>query len=654
MVLTRCLFTAFTLVSLGGSVTAQSAIFERPLSPRIANYSMNAKLLPDEKIVQGEYTLRWWNSSRDTIRTLQFHLYLNAFKNSRSTFMRERPSAMGRDSSECGWVDIDRLQLATGEALPYAFIQPDDDNSHDQTVIEVALSKPLVPGATIEVVCQFRSKLPRAGQRTGFADNEYFFVAQWFPKIGVWENGRWNCHQFHANSEFYADFGVYDLELTVPKRFVVGANAVLLKKEEKSDDVVFQYRQEDVIDVVWTASPEYFVDTQRVAVDGHEVTVTYLLSPGQEPYLLQYREAVPRMLNYFHQWLGRYPYPNLTIVDVPADEAGSIGGMEYPTLITTGNLPTFGFFEPSRHVRYFEIVLFHEFAHNYCMGLLASNEFEEPWVDEGFTSYFEHRALVEYSREFQQSEFGTVLGFPIQSLEYHRGSYLTRPMDGTIAGAAWEHTPGFYQTAAYSKPVLLLTTLERMVGTETMNTITRTYFERWKFRHPRSSDFFAVVEEVTGREMDGFVKDFVYGNGTVDHEVVAVRRLPKPIVRGWFDGEDGMTYVDSVFATDSIATRISFRNNGSIAVPAPIWICLANGDTLRDQWDGRSGLTVRTYRTASEVTSVWIDPEQTNVLDLCLANNACFTAGKTSGIWGITGGFIAAFQELLQILFLWM
>jgi len=201
-----------------------------PLSDRAVSYQISVRLDPGPHTLEGEQSLTWRNTTTRPADELRFHLYLNAFKNDRTTFMKEsggihRGNRMREDG--WGWIDLLSLRRHDGaDLLPAAeFIRPDDANAGDETVLRVPLAEPVAPGATIDLDMAFSARLPRVFARTGYKGN-YHFVAQWFPKIGVLEEAGWNCHQFHYNSEFFADFGTYDVSITVPSEFVVGATGV--------------------------------------------------------------------------------------------------------------------------------------------------------------------------------------------------------------------------------------------------------------------------------------------------------------------------------------------------------------------------------------------------------------------------------------------
>jgi hypothetical protein len=258
-------------------------ILKAPMSPRITNYQIRAALDPEKKTVNGEMAVEWRNPSRDTVRDLQFHLYLNAFKNMRSKFMGSRPTRLS-DEDDWGFTDITEMMTSQGENLldGIEFIQPDvagpvqnlglpdekplppDVYDKDQTVARIKLDQPVLPDSTIRLNIRFTSKLPKITARTGFSQ-DYFFVAQWFPKLGVYEpagmryaeKGGWNTHQFHPSSEFYANHSLYEVEITLPEGYEVGTGGKLTGQKSAGRMQTLSYRAEDIVDFAWTASRNY-------------------------------------------------------------------------------------------------------------------------------------------------------------------------------------------------------------------------------------------------------------------------------------------------------------------------------------------------------------------------------------------------------------
>ncbi|MDX1429179.1 MAG: hypothetical protein R3282_02775, partial [Rhodothermales bacterium] len=327
-----------------------TALSERPVA-----YEIHASLDPATKKVVGTQTLAWRNRGPTAVSELQFHLYLNGFRDNHSTYMREsggqfrgmRGSPDHRGSivlTELYWISSSDAGAAN-ELTPVSlldrmiFIQPDDDNVFDETVFSVTLPSPVPPGERARLTFGFESTLPRVFARTGWEEtakgNLFFLVAQWFPKIGVYEipgqryvpnsatEGRWNTHQFHANSEFYADFGTYRVTMDVPADYVVGATGRRISEESVGERKSITYEAEDVHDFAWTASPDFI----EYSDEWEHVAIRTLMLPEHERYAERVVNATKISLDRMDRWVGPYPYETLTVVDA----LGGAVGMEYPT-----------------------------------------------------------------------------------------------------------------------------------------------------------------------------------------------------------------------------------------------------------------------------------------------------------------------------------
>ncbi|TAE29384.1 MAG: M1 family peptidase [Cytophagales bacterium] len=609
------------------------------LSPRIANYEIDVALDPATKRLTGRQTLRWRNTSNDPITELQFHLYLNAFRDEKSTFMREsggqlRGQYIDKDD-KLAWGSIDLLSTrlthdngaGTSENLTNKaqFIQPDDratdrQNRDDRTVVRIPLQTPIRPGETVAIDMAFRAKLPRIFARTGFS-RDYFLVGQWFPKIGVYETpgtryqtgprGRWNCHQFHAHSEFYADFGTYDVRITTPTEYVTGATGQLLgtTKSAKANTKTERWQANDVVDFAWTASPRYEVVDDVWTRPGHarpgggNVNIRLLMQPEHRAQADRHLYAAKAALSYFHRVLGRYPYATLTIVDPPLHGSGS-AGMEYPTFITAGT--SWGLPDGARFA---EIVTVHEFGHQYFMQLLASNEFEEAWLDEGFNQYFEGRIMDEtYGPKSSQVD---LFGFRMGDMESSRDTYvrLDNPAIGPSFGNTWQLPDGYYGALTYSKPATWLRTLEGLVGRKTMDEIMRTYFQRWQFRHPNADNFIAIVNEIApartglryGSDFNWFFDQVLYGDKVCDYELYSIRNR-----------RQGKAF----------RSTIQVMRRGDAQMPVDVLVHFEDGKELMLFWDGKARSQTFTLNQNAEVLWATIDPKQKLYIDTNLNNNS--------------------------------
>jgi len=369
-----------------------------PLSPRNANYTIAATLDPATRAITATETIVWRNITSRPATDLQFHLYWNAWRDTTSTFMRERAFSGGGDrtSRNVGdWarIDISSITLTAPAAADLTasqrFIAPDDGNEDDRTVMRVPLPQPVGPGQTVTVAIAWTSHVPRTFARTG-AIGKFFFIAQWFPKLGVLQDQGWNCHQFHAGTEFFSDYGVYDVSLTVPTGWPVGGTGVERERRDNGNKTTaHRYHQEDVHDFAWTTSPDYIERTARFEHPSlPPVDMRLLLQPEHADQADRHFDATRTTLEYYGEWYGPYPYGHITIVD-PAWQSGA-GGMEYPTLFTAGTR----WLAPAR-VTTPEGVTVHEAGHQFWYGIVGNNEFEDAWMDEGFNTFSTARAIAQ-------------------------------------------------------------------------------------------------------------------------------------------------------------------------------------------------------------------------------------------------------------------
>ena len=651
------------LISVSALSFSMKEFFSTPLSPRIANYDISVKLNTEEKTLEGKEILYWKNTSSDTITSLQFHLYLNAFKNTQSTFMTEggrNIPMMDEKENVWGWIDIESMKDEAGNELVSGmkFIHPDDDNEDDQTVVSVPLAKPILPNGEIKLNIDFKAKLPKVIARTGYSKN-FFLVAQWFPKIGVYEpagmryaeKGQWNCHQFHARSEFYADFGIYNVDITVPDDYVVGATGSLQVVDSNTGTKTYFYRAEDVIDFAWTCSPDYLVKEDK----WKDVSIRLLIQPEHESLSERYISSAINSLEYFDQNLGKYPYATLTIVDPPLHGAGA-SGMEYPTFIT--GMSFHGMPEGLKGV---EMVTIHEFGHQYFMGLLASNEFEEPWLDEGFNSYFEVKVMDHYYGE--KNSVMDFWAYHMGNAEMQRNNYLSmsNPKIAENFRASWEFKHGGYGSLTYAKTATWLITLEGLVGVETMNEIMKTYFERWKFKHPCAKDFITVVNEITtknhgdkfGKNMNWFFDQVLYSAEMCDYKLALVSNTKIKKDLGIFKNKNAWVAPDKEEPKEEdentvYKSRVVIHRMGEVIMPQEILIHFENGEEKIESWDGKDRSFELNYEGTNKVEWAQIDPNEKVYMDQNFINNSYTTKPKKAAQQKYGTLFLFWVQNVMQ------
>jgi hypothetical protein len=609
---------------------ATTAAFSDALVPPISSYEISCRLDAEKKTVEGTELLTWTNRTSHPAATLQFHLYLNAFRNSRSTFMREA-GGRGRNGEPLreswGAVEILRLTFPDGtDLLPaITYIAPDDGNVDDRTVAEVTLPRPVAPGETVRISLDFRSRLPRVFRRTGWK-GDFFLVAQWFPKIGVLQESGWNCHEFHFNSEFFSDFGDYDVTIDVPARYRGKVGATGQRVEERvgsGDRILYRFRQESVHDFSWTADPEYLVIKDFFREAGlHDVEITLLLQPEHRAQAERHFRAVKAALSYMGRILGPYPYGTLTLVDPPWG-ARTAGGMEYPTLITCGtNLVAPG------NVQSPEGVTVHEFGHQFFYGILASNEFEEPYLDEGFNTYMTDRVLkATYGPNHPVVNFFGYR-FPLGIDEVYpvdaNRSFFAEATKDVHAQASWSFRDrASYGASSYSHTALALATLENLIGTNVMDRALHLYFERWKFKHPRLNDFADAVNQVTGRDWSWFFDRTFRGSGNVDYAVEQATSTPSKAPRGLFekDGKLADGPPPELAHAKGYDSVVLVTRRGDTAMPVEVLLRFEGGRTYRSVWDGEGRWKRFRVSSGPRLIEALVDPDEKIALDSDRTNN---------------------------------
>ena len=621
------LLCMFIMQSAGSQIVNKEA-----LSQRQTYYKINATLDPETKTVTGDMEAYWVNKSTDIVPDIQLHLYMNAFKNNKSTFSKGGGLSQAEKKSDYGWIEMKSFEDGKGNNLMdhFSYISPDDNNPDDQTVIKVNPVKPSNPGDTVFIKIKFETKLPKGMARTGFAD-DYFFVAQWFPKFGVYESagtrnavkGGWNCHQFHRNSEFYSNHSVYDVKITLPDEFVTGSGGMLIS-EEKNDAAgtkTLTYRAEDICDFAWTAWPGYDVYTD----EWRHVQITLLIPNIRKDQVDRQFRAVKNALEYLTDNVGPFPWPHLTFVDPPTKGAFA-GGMEYTTIFTSASsdkIPEF--------IHLPEMVTVHEFGHAYFMGIMANNEFEEPWLDEGVNSFWEERIMDHYWGE--NSGLIDHPLFKMSDKSMSRISYLLSSgrQVTTNREYSWNYPHGTYSMMSYNKTATILYTLMGIIGEDAMNEVFREYYRQWAFRHPSGSDFIAVVNEVVkkihgdkfGPDMNWFFDQTLYGTGLVDYRLSRYTNSKIRNFKGIITEADSHRLVTSVTKDDTIyKSVVEIDRLGEVTLPVDVMVHFNNGDTIMETWDGKARYKDFEYTGSNQIDWVKIDPEYKLRMDVNFINNS--------------------------------
>ncbi len=576
----------------------------------VANYIIDAELNPETKTIMAHEKIVWINRTKNPADEIQFHLYANAYKSTRTEFAKGYNISSPDAQTE---LIISNFTVNGGKS-ELIYIHPEVDNPFDSTVAKVKLNKAVQPGDSVRINFDYSMKIPRSVKRMGYATGRnFFFISQWFPKVGVFENGKWVCSPYYPYLNFFSDFGNYDVSIKAPENYLIASTGNEISNYESNHQITHRFVQNGVHDFVWLASDEILHQTETYTrKDGSKIKIQTYVQPEREKYFARYFKSVQNCLKYYEDNIGIYPYQNISLVDVPRTCAA--GGMEYPTLFTVSA----ELFSPVK-TSWPEYLVAHEFSHQFFQGLIANNEVYEAWLDEGFASFMATKIMYKYYPDIYENfkiasyvpVFGlnflsyneipliyTLADIPIPPGSRSINSYYRNLTIGSIADTSYKlPTRLSYVVNSYSKPELVLLTLENYLGHKTMMKILRDYYDEFKFRHPTCNDFINIVQKKAGEDMRWFFNEFYKTAKVFDYSVTAINKIN--------DGDYAVTVErlgDGIFKNDVVL--------------------YTDKDTLYQKWDGADRWRVLIFRTDNKVIGAEIDPKRKNLLDINFANNS--------------------------------
>ena len=576
-------------------------------SPPGPSYTIQVVLEPSRHRLEGQVLLTWRNPTTNPVNRLCFHLYLNAFKNEETYLMRallrHRSRRLPWTPEDAGFIEISHAMTTEGQVLE---VQYDEDG----TLAWLPLPRSLPPGGELRLQYNFVARLPRILIRTGHA-GRFYVLAQWFPKLGVLREDGWHCAPFRPYSEFYADFGDYHVLVQVPNGYIVGATGRKTDERVQGDWQLFRFEAERVHDFVWFAGRD--LRTLEHDLEGVPVRIQY--PPGHGAAARRYDRALAFAMRWFRRHVGAYPYPGLTLLDPPV-AALRAGSMEYPMVIVAG----LGLGLPAR-LRLAEIVLFHQFGHQYWYGVVANDEATYPWIDEGLATYTEIRLMNErYGERAADIPVLRVVGaYP----EIFMGRALDLARWEAPRAPAWQF-PSFriYTSVQFIKVGLLYYTLERHQGTQNLDRFLRRYYRRFRFHHVTPREIYRMVRENLGDDSARLFQQAIETSRVFDYGVCRTRcRLERP-PRGFFGYADRRRIQREPSGNPTYSCFVGLRRYGDFVHPIRVEAVLTDGSRKAFTWDGRSKWRSWTLsRLASPIRVVRVDPHHEFWLDLNPVNN---------------------------------
>jgi hypothetical protein len=617
-----------------------------PLSQRVVAYQIDARYDPDKHTVEATETLTYHNLTGQRLDHFPFHLYLNAFQpDSTWVHVAHRDGSFRSSTFEDGWDpkrsganEIKSLEVeGMGDLTKLIkFISPDDGNPKDKTVFDLVVPRPIEAGQDVVFKIKFKATFPEVVARTGYK-RTFLLAGQWFPKVGVFWNGAWNCHQFHAMTEFFSDFGTYDVRVTLPKNYTIGATGVQVSDSDSGKGTkTVAFHAEDVHDFAWTADPNFKVLEDTFTGSMGPVKVRLLTYDSHRSSWQRYLDVMQGTMKRFDDWYGPYPYAQITVVD-PPHGAGEAGGMEYPTFITGDTL----WWAPKGQRLFPEGVTEHEFGHQYWYGMVATNEFQNAWLDEGINSYTEVK--VTDSLYGKNTSVLNWMGAQMGDSAFQRMGYQGVAETDALSDISFQNmSMGSYAGVTYGKTATMLLTLENVVGEQVLRKALHTYFMKYRFTHPTPEDLLRTINDVAGQDLGWYWQQSVYGTQVLDYKV---RKAESTRVDWAIKDAPDEKKGETLFETNVLLQRM-----GDFIFPVAAQIKFDNGETIRETWDGRDRWKRFVYVKKAKVLSVEIDPDHQITMDVDYLNNSIATEPQRGATQKIVVHWTFVTQFLAQML----
>ncbi|MEE3085828.1 MAG: M1 family metallopeptidase [Bacteroidota bacterium] len=558
----------------------------------------------------GEQELLYTNNSPDSLKKVFYHLYFNAFQP--GSEMSERIKT-GKDKNKRFLIDIDSLKPNEVGYLKVSNLKQDGNvlkHELSETILEVLLSKPLMPGETTKLTLNFEGQVPKLVRRAGRNSSEgvALSMAQWYPKLAEYDYEGWNAEPY-LGREFHGVWGDFDVTLTLDKKYVVAASGYLQNPDEvghgysvkkgksKKGKLRWHFVAPRVHDFTWSADPEYIHDTHM----GPNNVLLHFFYKDNPKYNENWKNLQPKtaeLMRFFNQTIGEYPYRQYTVAQ------GGDGGMEYAMLtLITGN-------------RGFESlvgVTAHELAHSWFQHVLATNEMKYEWMDEGFTTYI---STLAKDRILNQNNF-----FPLQR-SYDSYFYLVRSgkeQPQQTNANRYDYNLA-YEISAYSKGSVFLSQLGYIIGEDKLSKTLKEYYRMHQFKHPVPNDFRRVAERVSGIQLKWYLTDWTQTTNTIDYGIKSIKAY----------GARTLINIERIGSMPMpLEVLVNFKDGSSEIHYIPISLMRGEKEnpyslkwTVREDWPwARLEYEFAINRPKSDIIDIYIDPSY-YMADINRENNA--------------------------------
>ncbi len=546
------------------------------------DYTISVELDDKNHYLNGDISIDYTNNSPNTLEFIYFHLWPNAYKNE-NTALCEQLLLQGNsdlyyaDTTKRGFISNINFS-SEDKSLKWNY-----DSKHID-IAKVYLNKPLKSGESINIKTPFRVKIPSSEfSRLGHSDQSYQ-ITQWYPKPAVYDADGWHQMPYLNMGEFYSEFGSFDVSIKLPENYVVGSTGDMVNGEKENlwldsiaketrrnvgfiEDKSFPvsslrkktlvFHQENIHDFAWFADKRYHVLRKEITLkSGKKVMLQSMFTNTEADLWMRSLTYLERSTQFYSEFVGEYPYNHVTAVQ-GALSAGA--GMEYPNITIIG-------ISDSKYI--LEETIMHEVGHNWFYGLLAFNERDYPWMDEGLNTFVQNQYMLKYHPDLSAAMLYTgnnTSAFGLNSIGESYISYITNRiiasmnLDQTSGLHSTEYTITNYGVSVYLKAAMSIDYLQKYLGKEEFSRIFKGFYEEWKYKHPKPKDLRNYFEKESGKDLSWLFDDLINSKKRVDYKISSVKA-------------EG----------DSI--NIVIKNKGEIASPVCISTKDNGGFTLQEQW----------------------------------------------------------------------
>lgn len=513
------------------------------------NYHIQVSLNDSLHELNASETIEYINNSPDTLYFIWFHLWPNAYSGNNTPLAKQLFRLNGKselfDNPELKGY-IDSLDFKVNNKLVQWNLLPGQPD-----ICRILLDEPLIAGDTIIITTPFRVKIPKGvTSRLGHIKQSYQ-ISQWYPKPAVYDQDGWHEMSYLDQGEFYSEFGSFDVSITLPDNYIVGATGILqnqseiemltelaadtswIKTIEKSGEnfpvsseqlKTLRYTAKQVHDFAWFADKRFFVLKGNVTLpeSGREVTTWVMFTNEQADLWKDALNYANDAISYYSKKVGDYPYQNFTVVQ-SALSAGY--GMEYPGITVIGLV---------EDAYALDEVIAHEICHNWFYSALGFNERLYPYLDEGITSAYTARYMDEKYPEkklwevwFKNRKLAGFLHIdqlPVQRIQELEWLVQARNNnEQPINLPATEYSDLNYGIILYNKAAVAFNYLRASVGDSIFDTTMHDFYRKWSLKHPGPDDLQAEFEVTTDKDIDWFFTDLMGTTKRLNYKMVRTK-----------------------------------------------------------------------------------------------------------------------------------